>query len=76
MGNGREKKAFFNGDSLLCPAAGQGVLSVVRPGRVAAKQPASLSVSVCVCECPETSGSLAVGTQWHFFFKALHLKLT
>lgn len=48
MGNGREKKAFFNGDSLLCPAAGQGVLSVVRPGRVAAKQPASLSVCVCV----------------------------
>lgn len=48
MGNGREKKAFFNGDSLLCPAAGQGVLSVVRPGRVAAKQPASLSVRLCV----------------------------
>lgn len=52
MGNGRERKAFFNGDS-LCPPAAQGVLSGVRPGRVAAEQPVSLSacLSSCVCVC-------------------------
>lgn len=52
----------------LCPPTGQGVHSVVRLGRVATKT-VCLSVSLSVCECLETSGSLAVGTQWHYFFR-------
>lgn len=48
-GNGREKKVFFNGDSSLCPPAGQGVLSGVRPGSIAAEQPVSLSACLSLC---------------------------
>lgn len=44
MGNGTEKKASFNGNSPFCPLEEQGVLSVVRPRRVAAKPLISPSV--------------------------------
>lgn len=66
---GEKRRAFFNGDSPLCPAAGQGVLSAGRPGRVAAKQPVSLSVRLrasarrhLVRELWEHGGIIFLGT--------------
>lgn len=69
MGNGREKRAFFffsieipsfvhQQDRVCSVWLGLGELLLNSP-------------SLCqpVCECLETSGSLALGTQWHYFLR-------